>query len=102
MLLESRLSPTTTILIDAEAVGSVDKGMLPADFHPDDALRHVATTAIAAAEALASVAAGAGAGAAEVELAFTVRIDGNAVVSIARNAGEGQFAVKVRWSPPAA
>lgn len=99
MLLESRLSPTTTILIDAEAVGSVDKGMLPDAFHPDDALRHVATTAIAAAEALAAVGAGAGAGGAEVELSFRVRIDGNAVVSIARNANEGQFAVRVRWSP---
>ena len=102
MLLESRLSPTTTILIDSEAVGTVDKGMLPAEFHPDDALRHVVATAIAAAEALAGVGAGAGAGGAEVELAFTVRVDSNAVVSIARSASEGQFSVRVRWSPRSA
>ena len=100
MLLESRLSDDTALFIDCETVGGFDKSDATSDFHPDDAIKNVCTIAGQVAAELASAAraaAGSKPSPGGLELAFSVKVDSKACVSIARNAGDGQFKVTVRW-----
>jgi hypothetical protein len=102
MLLQSRLDHQTTLLIDTEPVGGVNKEELDVVFHPDDALDHVVQIAAGVAKQLAVAAAGVHTAVpqpGEFELEFGLKIDSNSTVSIARSAGAGQFQVRVRWAP---
>lgn len=95
MLLESQLPNRTTLVFDAESVGGIDKGALTVQGHPDKIVPRAVEVIRALATELAGVAAIAEAP--DIEIAFTVRVDSNAVVSIARSADEGQLRVTMRF-----
>ena len=98
MLLESRLDNRTTLVIDAESVGGIDKGALSESGHPDriveSAVRMIRIVAGRLGEA-AQVEGGAAP--TSMEVTFAVRVDSNAVVSMARTPDDGQFRVTLRW-----
>lgn len=98
MLLETRLNERTTLVIDAEAVGGIDKNALSVNSHPDK----VMGAAMAAIRGIAENLGEAGLVDAttppsEMEVKFTVRVDSNATVSIARSPDQGQLQVTLRW-----
>lgn len=101
MLIESRLEGTV-LYIDAEASGGLDKGMLEGDFQPERVVENIIgvigtiSRKMSEAAAQASVAMLAPS---RVELRFAVRVDSNSVVSVSRDATEGQFHVMVEWMP---
>ncbi len=100
MLLESRFSDDTPCLIDVEAVASINKGDAAHIISPDDAMKNVVALSGKVARELALAAAGAAGSKpnpAGIELEFGVRVDSNAVVSVARTLADAQFAVRVRW-----
>lgn len=96
MLLQTRLNADTELFIDCETSGSFDKDETALDFHPDDAADHVVTIAKGVVARLRDVSEAAGDDA-QVEVSFSVKIDSNAVVSVAREPGAGQFRVTVRY-----
>ena len=100
MILESRLADDTALFIDCETAGGFDKSDATSEFHPDDAIRNVCTIAGQVAAELskaARAAAGAKPSPGGLELSFAIKVDSKACVSVARNSGEGQFKVTVRW-----
>ncbi|MDP2313296.1 MAG: CU044_2847 family protein [Pseudomonadota bacterium] len=99
MLLESRINERTTLVIDAESVGGIDKGALSTRSHPDTAIPAVMAAIRAVAETLGEAArVGGSAPPSGMEVTFTVRIDSNAVVSVARTPDAGQFRVTLKWA----
>jgi hypothetical protein len=96
MLLCTQLDEKTDLYVDCETTGTFDKSQTSLDFHPDDAIGHVVTIATGVASKLQAMAAGAG-GDAEIDVEFGIKIDSNAVVSVARNTNDGQFRVRVRY-----
>jgi hypothetical protein len=101
MLLCTQLDENTDLYVDCETSGSFDKGQTSLDFHPDDAINHVVTIASGVATKLQAIAASAGKGAA-VDVEFGVKIDSDAVVSVARGVEAGQFRVRIRYASNAA
>lgn len=101
MLLESRLSDDTTLFIDCETVGGFDKSSTSDEFfHPDEAIQNVCRIAGQIASELAAsarAAAGTKPAPAGLELEFSVKVDSQATVSVARAPDAGQFKVRVRW-----
>ena len=100
MLLETRLPGDVALYIDCETVGGFDKGGGMGGFDPDEVVQNVVKTATGLAAALAASATGAAEARpvpANIELEFGLRVDSNAVVSVAQNPAAGQFKVKVRW-----
>ena len=100
MLLESRLSDDTALFIDCETVGGFDKSQNDLDFHPDQAIENVCRIAGSIAAELAAAARGAAStkpSPAGLELEFSVKVDSQATVSVARSPDAGQFRVRVRW-----
>lgn len=101
MLIESRLE-SGVVYIDAEAAGGIDKSVLTGEFDPDRALENVVglvgtiSGKLSEAAGQASVAMMAPS---RVEIRFGVKVDANSVVSVARNARDGQFQVMVEWVP---
>lgn len=100
MLLETRFSDDSPVLIDVEAVSSVNKGDASEIISPDEVMGKVLDLSGNVARELASAAAGA-TGAkpnpSGIEMSFGIRVDSNAVVSVARRLDDAQFHVKVRW-----
>lgn len=97
MLLQTELADGTEIYIDCETTGGFDKDSATLDFHPDDAAKNVVKIATAVAQDLRAVAAGAGDGT-TLEVEFSVKIDSKAVVSVGRNAADGQFQIRLRYA----
>jgi hypothetical protein len=100
VLLESRFSDDSPVLIDVEAVSSISKGDSAEIISPDDAMNKVLDLSGKVARELASAAAGATGGKPNpsgIEMSFGIRVDSNAVVSVARRMDDAQFHVKVRW-----
>ena len=100
MLLESRLSDDTVLLIDCETVGGFDKSDATSDFHPDEAITNVCKLAGDVAMELSRTTSAAAKGKpspAGLELSFSIKIDSKAAVSVARTPNDGQFRVRVRW-----
>lgn len=101
MLIESRVEEGT-IYIDSEASGGIDKSVLTGEFDPDKILENVVglvgliSGKLSEAAGQASVAVLAPS---RVEIRFGVKVDGNSVVSVSRNATDGQFQVLVEWVP---
>ncbi len=95
MLLESNLNDRTTLIIDAESVGGIDKGALTVQSHPDKIVPRAIEMIKAMADQLGSVAKAPGAP--EMEVSFAVRVDSNSIVSIARTTESGQLLVTLRW-----
>ncbi len=101
MLIESRLE-SGVVYIDAEAAGGIDKSVLTGEFDPDRALENVVglvgtiSGKLSEAAGQASVAMMAPS---RVEIRFGVKVDANSVVSVARNARDGQFQIMVEWVP---
>lgn len=101
MLIESRVD-TATFYIDAEASSGIDKGVLVGDFHPDRVLENVVGLVGFAAQKLSEAAGQASVSVlapSRIEIRFGVRVDGNSVVSVSRNADDCQFQIMVEWSP---
>jgi hypothetical protein len=96
MLLESRIDDRTTIVIDAEAAGGIDKGALSVSGHPDRVVSNGISAIRALAKAFTEGFAGDGLPP-EMDLTFALRVDSNAVVSLSRRPDEGQFRVTMRW-----
>ena len=98
MLLESHLTDRLVLLIDCENQGGVDKNAAGSGAHPDEILDNAVTIIQAAAERLGAGLSLAGAAApVTMEVEFGVRVDANAVVSLARNPADAHFKVKLRW-----
>jgi len=100
MLLETRFSDDTEVMLDCEAVSSIDKGESAGQSRPQDVLRRAMEVGAAVARDLAAAAQGAAAGKptpSGIEAQFGLRIDSNAVLSIARTPEEGQLRFTVRW-----
>ncbi len=100
MLLETRLNANAPLYVDCETVGGFDKGGGMGGFDPDEVVANVVATATGLAVALAASATGAAEARpvpANIELEFGLRVDSNAVISVAQNPAAGQFKVKVRW-----
>lgn len=95
MLLESQLPNRTTLVFDAESVGGIDKGSLTVQAHPDKIVPRAVEMIRALATELSGIAGIPDAP--DIEISFTVRVDSNAVVSIARSADEGQLRVTMRF-----
>ncbi len=98
MLLETRINDRATLVIDAEAVGGIDKSSTSINSNPDK----VMSAAMAAIRAVAENVGEAGLVDAttppsEMEVSFTVRVDSNSTVSIARSPDAGQLRVTLRW-----
>lgn len=101
MLLESRVDGAL-VYIDAETSGGIDKGTLEVEFDPERILDNVATAVAVVARKLAEGAAQTSTvfpAPQEVEVTFAVRVDSQSVVSVSRDAGQGQFRVRLVWSP---
>jgi hypothetical protein len=99
MLLESRINDRTTIIIDAETVGGIDKGGGVAFSHPDKALPNAMTLIRAVAETLGEgIPSGTNTPPDTMEVTFAVRVDSNAIVSLARAVDAGQLRVTLRWT----
>jgi hypothetical protein len=104
MLLEARIDQDTIVYIDAEAVGGFSKGGQIGGFLESETLDNVVRVATLVGRRLAETArltgsVGATEGASTLDLAFAVKVDAGAVVSIAKTPDEGQFRVTARWSP---
>jgi len=100
MLLESRLSDDTALFIDCETTGGFDKSDATSDFHPDDALRNVCRIAGQVAQELATAAqsaAGSKPSPSGLQLEFSLKVDANSCVSVARSPSDGQFKIRVHW-----
>lgn len=98
MLLESRINERCTLLIDAETVGGIDKGSQSSHSHPDKLVPLITAAIRGVAEGLGeAMNVTAAIEPSEMEVSFTMRMDSNAVVSIARSADAGQFGVTLRW-----
>ena len=99
MLLESRINERTTIIIDAETVGGIDKGGGVSSSHPDKALPSAMTLIRAVAETLGDAVPREGKSPPDtMEVSFAVRVDSNGVVALAREVDAGQFRVTLRWN----
>ncbi len=98
MLLESRVNDRVTLLVDCENVGGVEKNALTSNAHPDKIIDGAIAIIRAAAERFGEGLSLEGQPAPVVlEVEFGVKIDANAVVSVARRPEEGHFRVKLRW-----
>jgi hypothetical protein len=100
MLLETRFSDGTEVMLDCEAVSAIDKGETAGQAKPEDVLRRAMELGAGVARELAQAAQGAAAGKptpAGIEAQFALRVDSNAVLSIARTPEEGQLRFTVRW-----
>ena len=96
MLLQTRLDAETDLFIDCETSAGFDKDQTALDFHPDDATDHVVTIATGVVARLKDVARAAGDDA-QVEVSFSIKVDSNAVVAVARQPDAGQFRVTIRY-----
>lgn len=102
MLLQSQLDAETAFYIDCEPVGGVNKEEMELDFHPDEALDHVVKIASGIAARLSDAvaeSASMGRPPRRIDMDFSLKVDSNATVSVARSADGGQFRVKVCWAP---
>lgn len=98
MLLESRLNDKTTLLIDCESVGGIDKNAPGGNAQPDRVMEY-------AVELIKNTASHIGHGISVeqlpapvmMEIEFGIRIDSNAVVALAQNPNSGQIRVRMRW-----
>ncbi len=98
MLLESRIDDRYTLLIDCENMGGVDKNAAGGVGHPDRVLDSAVKVIRAAAERLGAGLSVEGTPApVTMEVNFGVRVDQNAVVSLARNPDDAHFRVTLRW-----
>ncbi len=101
MLIESRVE-SGILYIDAEASGGIDKSVLSGDFDPDRVLENVVGLVGVVAGKLSEAAGQASVAVlapSRIEIRFGVKVDGNSVVSVSRNATDGQFQVLVEWVP---
>ena len=98
MLLESHLDDKSIIVFDCESVGTVDKGGVAVRGHPDKVLSSmiVAIKSIArqVGEALNVDTLPAPT---DMEVRFSLKVDSNAIVSIARNEADGQVVVVLKY-----
>lgn len=97
-LLESRINDRCTAVIDCEAAGGIDKGALSVVSHPDKvvpmAMEVIRGIAAELGEALHVDAIRPPSG---MTVAFSIKVDPNAVVQIARSHEQGQFKVTLEW-----
>src|SRR5687768_12287074 len=96
MLLESRINDRTTLVIDAESVGGIDKGALTTQSHPDKIVPRTIEIIRAVAEQLSTAAEASAVSSMDVN--FAVRVDSNSTVSVARTPNDGAFRVTLRWT----
>lgn len=98
MLLESRINDRSTLTIDAESVGGIDKGGTSVQSHPDKLLPNLLVAIQGVAENIGEAFdVDTAYPPAEMEVSFTLRMDSNSIVSVARSAEAGQFKVTLRW-----
>lgn len=99
MLLESQLNDRTILIFDAESVGGIDKGAVSNQGHPDKIVPRTIEIVRALATQLATAAEGVPGPnqPTDMEVTFGVRVDSNAIVSIARNPSEGNIRVTLKW-----
>lgn len=101
MLLETRIDDAV-IYIDSEASGGIDKSVFNGDFDPDRIVDNVVGVVGLMARKLSEAAGQASVSVmapSRIEIRFGVKVDGNSVVAVARDAAEAQFQVMVEWSP---
>ncbi len=98
MLLETRVNDRLTLLVDCENSGGVEKNALTANAHPDkildSAIAIIRGAAVRFGEGLSLEGQPAPV---MLEVEFGVKVDANAVVSLARRPDEAHFRVKLRW-----
>lgn len=98
MLLESRLNEKLTLLIDCESLGGVEKAAVGSGSHPDKVMANVVSTVRATALELGNALDTSVPNApVMMEVEFAVRVDSNSIVSLARNANDGHFRIRLRW-----
>lgn len=101
MLVVSRLDENTALYIDAEVVGGVDKSEMETFFHPDDTLDDVVALASGIGSRLAEAAQQIGddvTAPSSFEVEFSLKVDSNATIAVARNLSVGQFKFRVVWN----
>ncbi len=103
MLLESHLNKDTILYIDVEPMQGFAKDEGTHDFHPDQVLENVVKVSTLVAQQLAETAAAASEGAhqtpSRLTLEFGIKVDLNAVVSLAPKPGESHFKITAEWAP---
>ncbi len=100
MLLESRIDEHTRLFIDAEAAGGFAKDDAGNDFRPEDVLDHVVRIATGVAGRVAESATELSRSRpvpSALEVRFGVKVQGDALVCLARSAEDAHFQVTVRW-----
>ncbi len=93
MLIETRLSEGTYIFIDAEPTSGVGE---EDSCHPDSVMDNIVGITQGVLSRIREAAAGEDPPE-QLTIAFGVRMDGNAVVSIAKRPELGQFQITARW-----
>jgi hypothetical protein len=96
VLLNTQLADGTDLFLDCETSGGFDKDQARLDFHPDDAAKNVVKIAAAVAKELRAVSDAAGTDT-TLEVEFSVKVDSQAVVTVGRNAADGQFKIRLRY-----
>lgn len=99
MLLESKVTDRCTLVIDCETVGGIDKGSLTVVSHPDKVVPQAIGMIRGLAEELGASLhlENQSHPPAKLRVEFTVKVDSNAVVQVARNGETGQFKVTLEW-----
>lgn len=96
MLLETRLSDDTYILIDAEASLGIEKGT--GEYHsPSEALDNMLKLASQVTGRLKTLMEGEDAPE-RLGVTFGIRVNGSAAVSLARKPDDAQFRITAEWS----
>lgn len=95
MLLESYVSEKKVLVFDTEVVASLDKGGTSVTGHPDKILPSILEAIQVVNESLRPAIASAQ-NALELEVEFGLKVDSNAVVSIARQSHDAQVVVRLR------
>ncbi len=96
MIIESRINPTTLLLIDCESSGAIEKGEGDGEANPDRAIHNLRTTlSIVAAELSNGLNLPSDK---SVEVEFAVKVAQSGLVAIGQRPEEGQFRVRIRIS----
>lgn len=98
MLLESRLNERCTLVLDCESVGGIDKGALSVVADPDKVIPNAIHTVRGVAELFGEALVGESPHSpVAMRLEFTLKVDSNAVVQVARANEMGHFKVTLEW-----
>lgn len=96
MLLDARIDDKTHVYIDCETAGGFAKSDAASEFDPEQAIDHIVRLSAAMALRLAAATDQLPADArSAIQLTFSVKVQGDGVVCIGRNADDGQVKVQV-------